>query len=717
VEKSSRRETISRSSAGALACACVSWAALAGAAFAEGIEWRPHVGGRVDLQSGAVAPPDPAKLPEEKITRNLDYVALSIESLLLRDLAGFDENAHVILGVELTGVTEAPTPIKTIIGITQCKGRGCVLRFPGGRILAPFRYLGREITFTLVARSLTPDETGHVREQIEGRRDLFGRLRASSNEEVDDARTLYEKTVGAVSVRAARWRYSWTLYPADEVVSELPQSLLWAGRHVALFVPPPDAPEGLRDFSWARELTSLRYVSRRLVRQADEREYERVPYFVLMVRRYKRYPGVAADVQRRRARIVEAIAARLWDKAQSELALLNRSIVEDQMLTQPEKDLERLYGEALASRLARAVAVERRDGAAERSAAERELTHLTDLEEQSGQLLEKSEVEEIRARRRRLWRKVEEWGREAPVGAALRAAQERAKQLEDQRRVAEVRRKHEAKIAKGTLDSMSLSERAKDGFVEVAVPLSSETDAGVARAQALALARREAIRKVTGQAPGPSLFTSLAGVAPGDGLRLARSLGEVLSRGLIVEEQIVGGQSGGSEAKLHLRAKVVARGFRRDHGFTVTAALDKAEYLVGERATLKVRATRGVYLYAFAIDSTGAVIVLSPVAGQSAPFVAAGTPFELGAFEHDGKRIYLRATLPKGQTENVGTIKVLGLRHRIDLVPAGEIARFGPFLRDGAGSKVLLTEILRKLGAVDPDRWAETSVPFVVRAK
>src|SRR5437773_12458769 len=100
----------------------------AAVAHAGGVEWQGHLAWRT-AADGTLGPVDPAELVRGKISRDLDYVSLSLSSVFLRNLPGFEEKDEVILGVEAEGVLPGGGTLKTVAGVRRCRGGDCLVRF------------------------------------------------------------------------------------------------------------------------------------------------------------------------------------------------------------------------------------------------------------------------------------------------------------------------------------------------------------------------------------------------------------------------------------------------------------------------------------------------------------------------------------------------------------------------------------------------------------
>ena len=189
------------------------------------------------------------------------------------------------------------------------------------------------------------------------------------------------------------------------------------------------------------------------------------------------------------------------------------------------------------------------------------------------------------------------------------------------------------------------------------------------RARALDEARVAAVSRVLGtKMAGSGRFfgTALAGL---ESQRVKENLPDLMSDALIVEEKIVKeGPVAGGGYEVQLKTKIVRRGVRADPGYRVKLNLSKTSLIEGDEVIVSAAPTRDSYLYMFSVGADGEVTVLMPNQFADVPFVKAGEAFTFPSPEVLAKRIKIKAMLPKGAKESVESVKVIALKHKIELV-------------------------------------------------
>lgn len=677
-----------------------------------GIDWQSHLSLRslgADLHLGQI---DPGELVHAKVSRNLHYISLALDTVFFRDLPGMPSGAEVILGVELEGVLPGGKVLQTVSGVTQASGGSGFLLFDNVALLEPFLYLGRNVTITLHFRSAGPDEARSVRGRIAGAGEALKRLNTRAAEALGLASQLFAGVVGATSRASTSWKYAFTLFPADSVIRDKPEALLTAARHILLAMPPPSAPKGLRDLRPSAFLPRLKLRANRLVWKEDDREYTETPYIVLNVTRFKRYPRPDTELRQLVHKMETSFERGNHEHAQETLRSVREAIVRDPVITATEKNLERTWTDFWKERIEAALAARRGDKTAELHAVERQASVLLRMKELFGNILEPFEVKDIGYQLTMLRDRADALGKEV---AAKLAGDLRRRFEEDQKRDREVALSLQAEEAR--LRQMLAARGAESGgWVEVdAFETAQPGESTEAlRARALVKARRMAVEKVTGSEIQQRFF----GTPDARGLenrRVTEHLSALLSDALILDERLVREGREGAGYRARLRARVALRGARTDPGYAVRVTMSKQELAAGEEVEVRATATRDSHLYLFSVGAGGEVTLLLPNAHTDVPFLRAGAAFVFPGTELAQRGIKVLAQLPTGASESVEQVKAIALRRPVPLVkrPGGSEV----FQSFEGKRTLLLTAILRELAGLDPDEWCDDTLSYTIRKK
>lgn len=687
--------------------------AVATAPRAEDIHWRSHINVRVNAKDGSIGAPDPGELVAAKVSREIDYISLTLEHAFFRNMPGFRKKHRVAVGVEVEGILPDGRTLKTVGDLSQCTDSDCHVSFDEIPILQPALYPGRNVTFTITMRAAGEDEAKGFSGRIQGVAGILKKLGPGTDSALRAAASLHEMIIEGSSGAPITWKYRFSRYPADAVIGEDPSALLTAGRHVILALPPRDAPEELRRLKPERLLRELKWSGRRLVWRSSGEEYQGTPYVVLAVTRYKRYPNPDTELQTLKRRLVAAIEAGNADAAERHLRAMPAAITEDKILTNAERQLERTWLDEFSARLAAERAKAQNDAGAERNALRTQLAALLDVQEQFGHILEPAEKKDLEFRGRRVRRRIEVLDEKIGDGgsAALKKRIEEA--AAEVKRVRAALKEEKERLRRVLATRLSTTA---DGFIEVQIKVervAGESDTS-RRARALEEARRGVVARVLGDAPKDRYIGAhLAGL---ESQRVKEPLTDLMGDALIVEERIVkegATESGGYE--IHFAAKVVRRGARSDPGFRVKLGLSKPSFVEGEEAVVSATPTRDAHLYLLSVGADGEVTVLVPNQFVDVPSVKAGETYTFPSAEIRARQIQIKAMLPKGAKESVETVKVIALRRKIELFPHTTGA--SPFQSVDGKSTLLLTSILQKLAVLDPDAWCNDSVRYTIRAR
>ena len=142
--------------------------------------------------------------------------------------------------------------------------------------------------------------------------------------------------------------------------------------------------------------------------------------------------------------------------------------------------------------------------------------------------------------------------------------------------------------------------------------LGDETTIELAQRASLEAARRSAIEKGAGM--------NVAGATLVRNAQLVEDLVQVISRGMIIEEQILErGLKVEDSKKSHgtyhtlINAMVVRLPMsQHDTDFSVRSSLDRSVYQHGDRAELRVTPSQDAYLYIFSVTEDEHITVLVP---------------------------------------------------------------------------------------------------------
>jgi hypothetical protein len=241
--------------------------------------------------------------------------------------------------------------------------------------------------------------------------------------------------------------------------------------------------------------------------------------------------------------------------------------------------------------------------------------------------------------------------------------------------------------------------------VQVAIDAGESDPPALARARALAEARRLAVRRAVGTRVQDRFYhyAQAQGATP---MHAALRFTTSAQDGRIVDEQILGeeltAQPGrrGYRYQLTLRASVVPEGRLRS-GCRVRLGLSRSAYGHGEEAQIRVETSRDTRLYLFSVGPDAAISPLVPRDGMDPPLVRAGVPFVFPAAADHARGWRFRALLPPGARVQMEWVKAVAID------PATPVMSVG---RD-------LPSVLRRLAALSPEAWCEDSVGYTIHAQ
>ena len=186
-----------------------------GPARSDAIHWRQHVNVRVNGQDGSLGVADPAELVTTKISREIDYISMKIESAFFRNMAGFTKRHEVVVGVEVEGLLPGGATLKTVGDLSKCNESDCFVSFEEIPIIQPALFPGRNVTFTLTMRAANKDEANGYRGRIQGVSALLKKLDPRADTALQAAAGIFEQILEGSSGTPITWKYRFSRHPAD----------------------------------------------------------------------------------------------------------------------------------------------------------------------------------------------------------------------------------------------------------------------------------------------------------------------------------------------------------------------------------------------------------------------------------------------------------------------------------------------------------------------
>lgn len=211
-------------------------------------------------------------------------------------------------------------------------------------------------------------------------------------------------------------------------------------------------------------------------------------------------------------------------------------------------------------------------------------------------------------------------------------------------------------------DTVFLNQVGKHGcrWVEAHARTPIGKDKMTARAEAISIARRKAVRRLLGKSPYklPN-FTEEAFQGRLEGvLRSARN-------GRIEEEKIVEEKASGKDYHVVLQTCLNVTGEGGDKEFEVELMLNQNRFIEGQEARAMIVSSRDAYVYLYSVDFDHNAIRVFPVPGAANNRIAAGKHF---AFPDEGHResgVRLTARLPPGDDSSIEMLRVIALKRDI----------------------------------------------------
>jgi hypothetical protein len=332
---------------GVRAALAIAFGVLGAGCFGE-INWQNHLSFRSYGRGLHLTHVDPEEAVVGKVSRNMHYVSISLDSVFFRDLPGLYQR-DVVFGFEIRGA--GPKPIKTVLEVTESAGEHSFLSLDNAVVLQPFLYTGQNIEITLWFKSTAKDNVANIKGRISGAGDTLKKLNPLYGEAVNIASSIFEGVIGAFVKKEQTWKYSFTLYPVDSTYRDKPEILFTAGRHILIAMPPANAPKAYRFLKPSNLIKYLGMRGNRLVWKHNDEEFIELPYIILNITRYKRYPNTETELRKMVDAVERAYEQQNLDLARANLKNVGALIFEDKVITQREKNLEQLWKEFREARI------------------------------------------------------------------------------------------------------------------------------------------------------------------------------------------------------------------------------------------------------------------------------------------------------------------------------------------------------------------------------
>jgi hypothetical protein len=362
---------------------------------ASGVQWRNHTSFRASGADLGLALVDPREIITGRVSRNLHYVSIALDSVFFRNLPGLVPGRDVVLGLEIEGALPDGRVLRTVPEIARTTGASSFLSFDNVALLEPFLYTGRNITVTLYFRALRAPDAGEVRGRILGAGDLLKKLSPQTTQAIETAGQLFASVVGSTRASDLAWKYTFTLYPSDGVIRDKPDILFTATRHILLATPPPGAPQPFVRVKPRHYVQGLKLRGNRLVWKDTEEEYTLTPYLILNVTRFKRYPKPDTELRKLTSRLAVHFENGSFDQAKAILPEIGAAIARDPVITSTEKNLERSWKDFWEARIEGALAAKRGEGPLEVDHLLKQMRVLLKIKEQFRSILEPFETKDI----------------------------------------------------------------------------------------------------------------------------------------------------------------------------------------------------------------------------------------------------------------------------------------------------------------------------------
>ena len=307
-----------------------------------GIQWSRHLALRAYGRALVLSEIDPDEQAKAVVRPQLDYVSISVERVFFRNVPAALTGA-VAVGLEVTGIAPGGQSVKTVLGVKDV-GPSREIRFDEAIALQPTLYTGREVNVKLVFRRMPGEHKQAALGRIQGSYDLLRKLDPAIPESLTQPLRIFEQVIdGPAAANNPLWSYQTTFIPPS-AIRDKPDRIFTAARHILILLPPKGTPGAWGKLKASTLPKYLRVEGGRLVWRHSGQEYDATPHVIINVRRYRRYPK-ATEVEKfmRRADVLYEQGTRGGFYLLGRIALMSagESLVSDQVLTGPEKNLTR----------------------------------------------------------------------------------------------------------------------------------------------------------------------------------------------------------------------------------------------------------------------------------------------------------------------------------------------------------------------------------------
>jgi len=162
---------------------------------------------------------------------------------------------------------------------------------------------------------------------------------------------------------------------------------------------------------------------------------------------------------------------------------------------------------------------------------------------------------------------------------------------------------------------------------------------------------------------------------------------------------------------VRIRARVEPTYPGKGGDFSAQVTLSKAELKEGDEVRIFYKVSRDSYVYLFSVAADDSVTLLFPNAQQRENLVKTGQTYE---FPPAGSPVSLKAMLLPGHKGKVAEerVKIIATKEKEDLIPLG--FQEGMFKVYDARSTGLVSDLVRRLNAIDPADWAQAQAVYTI---
>lgn len=366
------------------------------------VNWNNHTSFRSQGKDMQLSQVDPSEVLQGKISANLHYASVALDSVFFRDLPGLFGRS-VAFGLEITGVLKDGKAIKTVLNVSDSVGEHSFLSFNNVVSIQPFLYTGQNITITLHFRVVPKSAASNIKGRLQGAGDKVRSINPMRYAALDTGIDLFSSIISsALGGKEMAWKYTFTLHPVDSTMRDKPDMLFTAARHILLCMPPTNAPKAFKKLKPRYLLRMLKLRGNRLVWRKSGDEYDSTPYIILNITRYKRYPKGDTKL-RQMARLVDNLTENgNYELARSNLRNLGVAINDDPVITENERNLERTWLDFRRARIEAALAEKGGDHQKRLEQLTLQIRHLGMIRRQFDKVLYPYEIKKIEYKASRL---------------------------------------------------------------------------------------------------------------------------------------------------------------------------------------------------------------------------------------------------------------------------------------------------------------------------